>query len=198
MSKSITFKRHHALESALHLFWFRGFSAASLRQLEEVTELNPGSIYYHFTNKEQLFLSVIQHYIDHHLYTRIKKHLYSGSPLEGLRRFMTSGYRNNQDYQYRNSCFLTYACSDIRLLPATTPELINQGLDHILNGLKYQIEQAIKKNLISTSQPSHELAQELLNLYLSLQLLAQARPNQQQLDILVNHSLARLLPLQKK
>ncbi|MDD7805368.1 MAG: TetR/AcrR family transcriptional regulator [Endozoicomonas sp. (ex Botrylloides leachii)] len=193
MGRSTSFARSNVLESALSLFWLRGFSAASLRQLENTTGLNPGSIYYHFTNKEQLFLAVLQHYIDSHLHMRINKNLSSGDPITGLRRFITSGYRNSQENIYRNCCFLASTCSDLCHLPPLAAELINNGLGSILSGFKRQLARALKNELIRVQAPLDELAEELLHLYLSLQLLAKARPNQQQLDAIVNRSLKTLL-----
>ena len=193
MGRSIAFDRHTVLENALALFWLRGFSAASLRQLEDVTELNPGSLYYHFSSKEKLFLAALQHYIDCHLQARINKNLSSGNPLEGLRRFLTSGYRHSQETQYRNCCFLACTCSELNLLPPVASELINTGLDSIRSGFQTQLERAFSKGMVNTEHPITELSQELLNLYLGLQLLAQVRPNQHLLDSMVRQSLENLL-----
>ncbi len=193
MGRSITFERHTVLEKSLALFWSRGFAAASLRQLEEVTELNPGSLYYHFTNKEQLFLASLKHYIECHLQPRIERHLNSRKPLEGLRRFFTSGYRHAPDEQYKNCCFLACTTSDLHLLPSLAAELICSGLDAIQSGFKNHLKQATEKELVDSQHSTEELAQEFCHLYLSIQLMAKLRPNQHQLDTIIRQSLATLL-----
>ncbi|MGB1272266.1 MAG: TetR/AcrR family transcriptional regulator, partial [Endozoicomonas sp.] len=102
MGRHSSFNRQQVLADALSLFWSRGFSATSLKQLEEVTEMHPGSLYYHFRNKEQLYLAVLEYYLKWHLQPRIHKHLVYSSGLTGLRRFFTSGYRHNQDLAFQN------------------------------------------------------------------------------------------------
>ena len=106
MGRHTRFDRNTILDHTLPLFWSRGFAASSVRQLEEVTDLHPGSLYHQFHNKEGLYLAVLHRYVDHQLTERIDRYLLSGSPLEGLRRFFTSGYRHSKDEQYRNCCFL--------------------------------------------------------------------------------------------
>ncbi len=193
MGRPITFDRHTVLNNALALFWSRGFAASSLRQLEEVTELNPGSLYYHFTNKELLFQATLRHYVDHPLSARISKNLSTGNPLEGIRRFLTSGYRHREEEQFKNCCFLACACTELPLLPDTTIELINSGIGIIRSGFQQQLERACKGGLVASPRSSESLSLELSNLYLALQLLARARPNQKQLDDTVRQSLNHLL-----
>lgn len=198
MGRALSFDRYNVLENTLELFWQKGFSDTSLRQLENITELNPGSLYYHFINKEQLFLATLEHYIEHHLKKRIQKNLSSGNSLEGLRRFLTSSYRNNKENRYKNCCFLVHTCADVRLLPPPAYELVNSGLDAILAGFKQQLERAMQQKLIKINQAVvSKISQELLNRYLSLQLLAQVRHNQHQLDDMVKITFEYLLLIKK-
>lgn len=190
MGRSIAFNRHDVLNKVLTLFWSRGFAASSLRQLETVTELNPGSLYYHFTNKEQLFHEALRHYVDNPLNARIDKNLTGGNPLEGIRRFLTSGYRHPRDEEFKNCCFLACACTDLPLLPqASTVALINTGMERIRAGFQRQLSRAHCSGILKSPRSPESLAHELTNLYLALQLLARINPNQKELDHTVKQSL---------
>ncbi|MGI9280838.1 MAG: TetR/AcrR family transcriptional regulator [Endozoicomonas sp.] len=193
MGRHTSFNKDKALDNALTLFWSRGFSASSLRQLEEVTDLHPGSLYHHFKNKEGLYLHVLQYYIEHYLQLRIQKHLGSGPPLEGLRRFLTAGYRHPRDMQYQNCCFLACTSTELHLLPEQAAELVKQAVNNIQQALLTQILKGAEKKLISPNLSSTDAARELTSFFLGLQLMARISPNQHQLDLLVKHSLQHIL-----
>jgi AcrR family transcriptional regulator len=51
-----------ALEKAMHVFWAKGYDAASLSDLTAAMGINPPSLYAAFGNKEELFLRVLARY----------------------------------------------------------------------------------------------------------------------------------------
>ena len=57
--RKIAFDKQHALAAAMHVFWKKGFSGASLADLTTAMGINKPSLYAAFGNKESLF---IQHY----------------------------------------------------------------------------------------------------------------------------------------
>lgn len=197
MGRHSTFEKETVLKNALALFWSRGFAATSLRQLEEVTELHPGSLYHHFKNKEGLYISVLKYYLEHDMQIRINRYLTGDSPLDGIRRFLTSSYRNHQEEYYRNCCFL--ACSSVELhqLPQEARDLINKGITDIQSAFEKQLSQLADKGYKLPKDPlpkdAAETARQLTCLFLGLQLFARVRPNQHQLDTMVKSSLQRIL-----
>ena len=190
MGRHAAFDRDSVLDNALTLFWSRGYSATSLRQLEEVTELHPGSLYYHFQNKEGLYLSTLDFYLNHDLRARIEQYLNPASSEDGLRRFLTTGYRHSKEEQFRNCCFLACTSTELHLLPEQARELVNRGLDTLRNALESQLQQISPESDHSTYS---DKAQELISFFLGLQLLARVTPNQHQLDALVKHTLHQIL-----
>ncbi|MBO9496658.1 TetR/AcrR family transcriptional regulator [Thalassotalea sp. G20_0] len=193
MGRSSSFNRQQVLSDALELFWSRGFYACSLKQLEEVTDMHPGSLYYHFQNKEQLFLCALDHYLEWQLQPRIDKYLAYSPTLLDLRRFFTSGYRHGQEASYRNCCFLVTTSNELHLLPSDASERVQKGIQMLRTGFIDFIEKYTepKKNISATID--HEvIASELLNLYLSIQLMAKVNPNQHALDKQVRQSLDNL------
>lgn len=57
-----SFKIEEALESALRVFWEKGYEGASLPELTEAMGINRPSLYAAFGNKKGLFLKVLDHY----------------------------------------------------------------------------------------------------------------------------------------
>jgi AcrR family transcriptional regulator len=57
-----SFDREAALDSAMEVFWNKGFEAASLNDLTKAMGINPPSLYAAFGDKEKLFLEAIERY----------------------------------------------------------------------------------------------------------------------------------------
>lgn len=62
MARKPTFDRDDILARARDLFWRKGFHATSLKDLEQVLDLKPGSIYAGFGSKEALFSEALKVY----------------------------------------------------------------------------------------------------------------------------------------
>lgn len=193
MGRHSSFNKQQVLADALDLFWARGFAATSLKQLEEVTEMHPGSLYYHFKNKEQLYLVCLEYYLDWFFKPKLEQHLKYTHSVDGLRRFFTAGYRHHEDLKFRNSCFLVAASHEIHLLPDECQQLIQQGLSLLHNQFQEHLEQALENRRIPAQSNPDILAGELINLYLSIQLQARITPNQHRLDKQIKQSLNNLL-----
>jgi len=64
MDTQKTSTRQKLIESALYLFWLKGYEATSVAEILERTDVNPGSFYHFFKRKEDLLLAVLQLYLD--------------------------------------------------------------------------------------------------------------------------------------
>jgi AcrR family transcriptional regulator len=60
--RPLSFDRDAALETAMHVFWERGYEAASISDLTAAMGITPPSLYTAFGDKEQLFLEAIERY----------------------------------------------------------------------------------------------------------------------------------------
>lgn len=60
--RPLSFDRDAALETAMHVFWERGYEAASISDLTAAMSITPPSLYTAFGDKEQLFLEAIERY----------------------------------------------------------------------------------------------------------------------------------------
>jgi AcrR family transcriptional regulator len=60
--RPLSFDRDAALETAMHVFWERGYESASIADLTAAMGITPPSLYTAFGDKEQLFLEAIERY----------------------------------------------------------------------------------------------------------------------------------------
>jgi len=54
-------KRDRILESSVPLFALRGYHGVSMRDIAAAIGLSPAALYYHFPDKEQLYIEVVAH-----------------------------------------------------------------------------------------------------------------------------------------
>ena len=60
--RPLSFDREAALDKAMHVFWERGYEAASVADLTSAMGITPPSLYTAFGDKEHLFLEAIEAY----------------------------------------------------------------------------------------------------------------------------------------
>jgi len=60
--RPLSFDRDQALEKAMHVFWQRGYEAASVAELTAAMGITAPSLYTAFGDKEHLFLAAIERY----------------------------------------------------------------------------------------------------------------------------------------
>ena len=196
MGRPASFEKDTVLNSALALFWTKGFSATSLRQLEEVTELHPGSLYHHFQCKEGLYVSALTYYLEHHLQARIDQYLHGDLLFEGIRLFFTTSYRRRENDPYRKGCFLACASSDLHLLPEEAVLTVKKGIEGMQIAFEHQVNRLAEAGHVHLIGQSVDISQTLSCLFLGLQVLIRSETSQHQLDRFVNRTLQQVLHIE--
>ena len=129
MTRAAPYNRDAALESAMQLFWNKGFHATSLKDLEVALGMKPGSIYSAFSSKENLYLLALEKYFDESLAGFQASMDRAVSPLSGLADHFRSYTRLAPDDVARQACMLTKTLIDTR---STDPELLQHSRDYLL------------------------------------------------------------------
>ena len=80
-----SFDRDAALETAMQLFWSKGFENTSKRDLMEATGVASQSLYNAFGDKHELFMESIRHYAETRMALLADVLNAPGSPLENVR-----------------------------------------------------------------------------------------------------------------
>lgn len=62
MARTVEFNQLQAIESALDVFWKKGYHGASMRDLTDAMQINSSSLYNTIGDKHQLFTLCIKHY----------------------------------------------------------------------------------------------------------------------------------------
>ena len=88
MPRMTRYDREVALERAVALFWARGYTAASMKQIEHALDMRPASLYAAFGSKDGLFAEALELYL-RNMFSELDEHL-AGYPslIEGLEDFV--------------------------------------------------------------------------------------------------------------
>ena len=85
MGRPIEYDQSKVLDSVVKLFWAQGYEATSMKNICEITGLQPGSVYAAFGSKRALFLASIDAYFEQS-FDNLKAILAGeGTPLERVR-----------------------------------------------------------------------------------------------------------------
>ncbi len=140
MARPPKYRDDEILDRALELFWTRGWSATSIRELEAQLDVKAPAIYRRFGSKDGLSEAVLQHYVDRVVRRRIEKYLPDdGDPMANIREFLASGVRPAPDGSPLIGCLLTTTALE-------TPE-VSPGLAAALASGQTVIEDAIRRQL---------------------------------------------------
>lgn len=104
--------RQATIEKATLLFWEKGFHATSMRNLQDVVDLRPGSIYASFGSKEGLFSETLQCYANSSL-ERLASYAAAAPPLDALKAFITDTVCTKKGSTPSDMCMLAKTVAEL-------------------------------------------------------------------------------------
>lgn len=88
MGRAASYDREAVLNTAMELFWERGYHNTSLKDLERALDMRPGSIYAAFGSKESLFVAALERYATLSQTALAETLASAKSPLKGLAAYV--------------------------------------------------------------------------------------------------------------
>jgi len=167
MSAPIKFNREDVIEKAKNLYWEKGYHATSMRNLQDVVNMHPGSIYAAFGSKDKLFIESLNRYAAEGAKRLANCMAQKDTVLGGLRHFIHTVIVCNKATAPSGMCMIVKTVAE--LTQNDSPELLAHATG-ILEGIETSFatwfEQAIESGEISAQKESTELAR-----YLQIQII---------------------------
>lgn len=113
------FDSDDVLTGVMHTFRRQGYSASSVRDLEEASGATSGSLYNTFGSKQGLFRAACTHYLQTIVDQRIRTYAPKGSGIDGLRALFLS------TLEEPDGCLITN--SAIEFGDTNVPEVVTEG-----------------------------------------------------------------------
>lgn len=151
MGRPKGFEREAVLESAIQLFWKKGFADTSLQDLEKATGVNKSGLYTEFKDKDDIFIECLKYYKD----KSKANELLQVEPLgwQNIKNFLHAG----TDCQGQKGCLMVNTVRELSILPSKIKNIIDAQVS-LLKSL-------LVKNLEATS--SKKKADELADIILT-------------------------------
>jgi len=105
------FDRANAIERATRLFWAKGYSNASVRDLMKVMRIGEGSFYNDLVSKKSLYLECLRHYNDTVTRRRWEALIAEASIKRGVRKFFEAVLDDLDDPKTPNVCLMAGSLS---------------------------------------------------------------------------------------
>ncbi|MFF3159233.1 TetR/AcrR family transcriptional regulator [Streptomyces sp. NPDC057910] len=172
MGRRQLWDQDEVLASAMRLFRHRGYTGASLRDIEEATGLHPGSLYRTFQSKDGLFRAALDAYNERVVQGRVRVHLMElADPLAGIRSFFTSTIETGAEPD--PGCLLTNTAVESFTLPQAAVG-VHHGLAVIEGGFADALTRARHRGDTPPDLDVGATAAHLLALYQGLLVLVRA------------------------
>lgn len=150
MARNVEFNEEEAIEKAMEVFWEKGYSAASMRDLTTAMKINSSSLYNTIGDKHALFVKCIKHYTQSHMELARKRAQAARSPLNAIIDLLNDSV--NDIINKANSCMII----------KTTFEIANDD-EEILGILKYNGDSTYQliDSLLQKAKQQGELAADV-------------------------------------
>jgi TetR/AcrR family transcriptional regulator, transcriptional repressor for nem operon len=151
MGRNIEFAYNMALEHATMLFWKKGYSNTSLRDLLSVMKIGEGSFYNCFKSKKNLYLECLKHYNETLSKRRLAILQTQPSAHHAIRAFFKQLLDELDNPETPRVCLMAGSL--------TSEVLEEQDLsEYVVNEMKYFTEQFISR--LNTAKKTGELPKE--------------------------------------
>ena len=186
-----SFDKEEALVQAMEVFWKKGYSGTSLSDLTGSMGINKPSLYAAFGNKEKLFISAINHYVQRHGAPHFEQLVNGDRSLKTrVQAYLESIARMVSDTSLPGGCFVASSTCEIGsdCLPPQAMENVlainNASTEAFVNFFRDEQE---KGHLRSTTTPE-VLADYLLTLQFGLAVMARDGIKKERLDQVIRHA----------
>jgi TetR/AcrR family transcriptional repressor of nem operon len=164
-----------ALQSALRLFWRRGYEATSMADLEKHLGIGRASIYATFGNKRELYLKALDRYRQATGPQLLRELSQPGPALPGVRavvrRFATEA--TAEDHRL-TGCFVVNSAAELAPHDTAACRLVEGSWDHLETLLHSALVRAQAQGELPEDRDPRTLARMLLVLLQGLRVVGKA------------------------
>lgn len=161
MARNKEFNEQEAITRAMDIFWKKGYSGTSMRDLTNAMQINSSSLYNSIGDKHQLFIKCIENYTDKKIAEVKARSLKIESPLEAITNFINESV--NTLLYTSDSCFAIKTTFEVASNDATVQNILKSNINETHLLLVDLINKAIEKNEISNDDTPDTMADFILS-----------------------------------
>jgi len=128
MGRKLEFNYERAIEQATRVFWAKGYSAASMRDLLKAMGIGEGSFYHLFGSKNRLYLECLNHYNETVTRQRLEALDAEPSVGKGLRNFFKGLINDLENPRKPHVCLMARSLSSDVMDEAELAASVKSGM----------------------------------------------------------------------
>jgi TetR/AcrR family transcriptional repressor of nem operon len=195
MTRSKSFNENKALESAMLLFWKKGYAATSMKQLEQVMGLKITSIYNAFGNKRALFEKALNYYLQHVLIKFPEALESAASSRDALKAVLMEVIHLHFNRSHPGGCLVVLSILENEQHDESSKKILESALCLLRNAMIQRLETDQRKGEISSEIDCHTVANHITALITGMTTMAKAGFSKQELETLINGSVENMLKI---
>ncbi|MDO9168201.1 MAG: TetR/AcrR family transcriptional regulator [Methylobacter sp.] len=189
MARPIEFDREEVLRKAIGVFWQKGYSGTSIKNLVEATGLQPGSIYSAFGDKRGLFLAAIDGYFDD-MKPRVVNILHTDqTPIVRIENFFNRLINESVTDEHHKGCFLVNTLLEIPVDDQEINSRLQAMFGLVENEFRGVLEEHIASGEFDSKQSPEALARFLVAGIYGLRVFNKTQPDISALKSIVDNLL---------
>ncbi|MCL1051480.1 TetR/AcrR family transcriptional regulator [Shewanella abyssi] len=161
MRKNAKFDREQVIDKATNLYWEKGFHATSMRNLQDVIDMRPGSIYAAFGSKEGLFKEALTRYTQAGIAQLVLSRASANSPIAALTAFMKLMIIENRGSAPSAMCMLAKTVAELTDEHLELLETAKQSLKTMEHEFEKLIIEAQSIGEVSKDKDAKQLARHI-------------------------------------
>jgi len=193
MTRKKNFDETKALESAMLLFWKKGYSATSMKELEQVMGLKITSIYNTFGNKRALFEKALNYYLQHVLIKFIVALDDADSPENALKAVLMEVIHLHFNPAHPGGCLVIFSILENEQHNESSKNILNTGFGMLHSEIIKRLKGDQEEGRIAPEVNCRVMANHIAALIPGMVTMAKAGFSQEELEKLINNTVVQLL-----
>ena len=159
MGRKLEFDYERAIEQATRVFWAKGYSAASMRDLLKAMGIGEGSFYHLFGSKNRLYLECLNHYNETVTRRRLEALDAEPSVRKGLRNFFKGLIEDLDNPRRPHVCLMARSLSSDVMDEPELGASVKSGMNLFEDRISARLEKAKSRGELPSSFPAALSAQ---------------------------------------
>jgi TetR/AcrR family transcriptional repressor of nem operon len=196
MARSKAFSPEEVLESALQLFWTKGYEQTTMQDLVDAMGINRGSLYDTFGDKRQLYRQAMERYLDWYTLRDLRLAMDSGdySPATQISLLFDRLAEEGEGVNRRRGCLLTNTITELGHRDPEITEQVAAGVRRVEDTLTELIQKGQELGEFTSTEDARALAQFLTNTIQGMRVLTRVYGDRRHLADISRIALSTLTP----
>ncbi|MFV5693354.1 TetR/AcrR family transcriptional regulator [Flavobacterium sp. LT1R49] len=161
MPKNVKFDEQLAISKAMDVFWKKGYSGASMRDLTEAMGINSSSLYNTIGDKHQLFVKCIKNYTESRRDAAEKQFQNISSPIHAIEQFINGAVHSITNEP--NSCLAIKTTFEMAIDDSEIQKILRSDNSFTYNLILDLVEKAIAIKEIRITDDGEMLTNYIIN-----------------------------------